>query len=62
LKYSPECDLHISQLVVQKEAHMLQSFGKKTLTLISNVLRKKVAPNCSHLSPPAGINKNPTKT
>jgi hypothetical protein len=41
---------------------MLHPLGEEVLTLISNVLEKKMALNCSHLSPPTRMGENQTKT
>jgi hypothetical protein len=41
---------------------MFQPLREKTFALISNVPRKGMALNYSHLLPPTRISKNPTKT
>jgi hypothetical protein len=40
---------------------MLQPPREEAFALISNALKKGVAPNYSHLSPPTRIGKNSTK-
>jgi hypothetical protein len=40
---------------------MVHPLKEKNFVLISNAPRKGVALNCSHLSPPTRMGKNPTK-
>jgi hypothetical protein len=61
LKYSFEYDLCSFWLIVQKGGHMLHAWREQDLMLISNVLRKGMAPNCLLLLPPTKMRKNPTK-
>ncbi len=62
LKYFPECNMRLSQLIAQKKGHMLLPLEEETFMLTSNVPKKGKAPNYLHLSPPTKIGENPTKT